>query len=262
MRFRGVAWPPGERLRAIITKEVYTHYPRKTCVPISRLPRSYWTRVFFHLMLLHALMSYTPPLHTAFTHTKTHTLYSTFIGLTTDKLSLKHIFFHNITSCSVQLREVIITLGDVAELSASTIWIFWSTTPHPSNCTSARCQRYSNEFQPSVWWRSLTLHWGCYGWVNFLLCCLGRQTLSSLFFLHSVVHMVDVFYPSCLHCAVSACIFSIGGPASNQTHSLGSGCVTLCPSNCTGVAMPDKRKAKYTEMRMRLQRQISEVNSN
>lgn len=54
------------------------------------------------------------PKHTQNTHTELH-----FIGLTTDKLSLKPIFFPNITSCSVQLREVIITLGDADELSPS-----------------------------------------------------------------------------------------------------------------------------------------------
>lgn len=58
---------------------------------------------------------------------------------------------------------------------------------------------------------------------------------------------------------VSVCIFSIGGPASNQTHSLGSGCVALCPSISTAAAMFDKHKANKRVMRVWLPHQITEV---
>lgn len=141
------------------------------------------------------------PKHTQNTHTELH-----FIGLTTDKLSLKPIFFPNITSCSVQLREVIITLGDVDELSPSAAWIF--SCKHSIRLHVFALPKVFECIQASEWQRSLTLHRGCYGWVNFLLCCLGRQTLS-LFFQHNLAYLVDVFtQDAALHS-----IFSRGGPA-------------------------------------------------
>lgn len=197
LRFRGAAWRETEGYHYKGSTHTHTWNPRRTCVPINTF--SSWTS---HTLLM-SLFTLCCHMHWCLTysfrtcqntHKKTHTLLH-FIGLATDKLSLKHIFFQNITSCSVQLRGVIITFVDVVELSASTIWIFWSTTLHPSSFTSTRYQRYSNEFQPSVWWRSLTLHWGCYGWVN-VLSCLGRQTLGSLFF--CILPFGGCFYPSCL----------------------------------------------------------------
>lgn len=64
-----------------------------------------------------------------------------------------------------------------------------------------------------------------------------------------------MFFTQLPFSTVSVCIFSIGGPASNQTHNLGSGCVALCPSNSTGGAMFDKHKAN----KGRLLHQITEV---
>lgn len=123
MRFRGVAWPPGERLRAIITKEVHiyihthtstekcvcqsTHYYNsRTCTTASRHFRPY---------VITCIGVSLSPSHIVFTnaHTPKHTEKHTPLLWSHHKQSFKHIFFQNTTSCSVQLWEVIITFIDV-----------------------------------------------------------------------------------------------------------------------------------------------------
>lgn len=142
----------------------------------------------------------------ALTHThthaqrKTHSPYSILLVSTTRKLSLKRIFSQNITSCSVQLRAVIITFRDVVELSASTVWIFWSTTSHPSKL---HFLHPAKDIQMHFRHRSLTLRWGCCGGVNFLVCFSGRAHYTPF---------GDWLDPSCLSVLWCMNFFTIGGP--------------------------------------------------
>lgn len=103
----------------------HTQSPRKTYttqhidVPLQQSGIKYLSRLFSHYVSTCINASQTALKHT---HISQNTLQTPsmhyFIGLTTNKLSLKHIFSQNITSCRVQLEEVIITFVEVVELSA------------------------------------------------------------------------------------------------------------------------------------------------
>lgn len=138
-----------------------------------------------------------PLLHIVFTntHMPKHTEKHTPLLWSHHKQSFKHIFFQNITSCSVQLWEVIITFIDVIELSVSTFEYSRALLYfHPISFLHAAKGIQMNfslnvAEKPVLALRLLRLS-------KFPLV-LSWQANTQHFLLLRVAHLVDVFYPNC-----------------------------------------------------------------